>query len=162
MSKRLTHMGHIRSLELLLTKSSCINLGFPRWLSGKESPYYAGEVDLNPGSRRSSGAGNGNPFQYSCLGNPMDTGAWQATVPGVAKSRTWQRLNNNMFKQSRLLMTIIFRWGMTFLISVQFWSLKYEKTALEGKQLAHSLSRIKRIQENQWPMIHFHILQIKS
>ena len=41
-----------------------------------------------PGSGRSPGEGNGNPLQYSCLENPMDRGAWWATVHGVAKSRT--------------------------------------------------------------------------
>ena len=41
-----------------------------------------------PGSGRSPGERNGNPLQYSCLGNPMDRGAWQATVHGVAKSQT--------------------------------------------------------------------------
>ena len=41
-----------------------------------------------PGSRISAGVGNGKPFQYSCLGNPMDRGAWQATVHGVTKCRT--------------------------------------------------------------------------
>ena len=41
-----------------------------------------------PGSRRSPGGGNGNPLQSSCLENPMDGGAWQATVQGVAKSQT--------------------------------------------------------------------------
>ena len=41
-----------------------------------------------PGTGRSPGEGNGNPLQYSCLENPMDRGAWRATVPGVAKSRT--------------------------------------------------------------------------
>ena len=41
-----------------------------------------------PGSERSPGEGNGNPLQYSCLENPMDGGAWWATVHGVAKSRT--------------------------------------------------------------------------
>jgi len=41
-----------------------------------------------PGSGRSLGVGNGNPIQYSSLGNPMDRGAWWATVQGVAKSRT--------------------------------------------------------------------------
>ena len=39
-----------------------------------------------PGSRGSSGGGHGNPLQYSCLENPKDRGAWQATVHGVAKS----------------------------------------------------------------------------
>ena len=41
-----------------------------------------------PGLGRSSGEGNGNPLQYSCLGNPMNRGAWQATVHGVAESDT--------------------------------------------------------------------------
>ena len=41
-----------------------------------------------PGLGRSPGEGNGNPFQYSCMENPMDGGAWWATVHGVAKSRT--------------------------------------------------------------------------
>ena len=45
----------------------------------------AGEVGSIPGSRRSPGEGNSNPFQYSCLGNSMDRGACQATVHGVAK-----------------------------------------------------------------------------
>ena len=48
----------------------------------------AGDLGLIPGSGRSPGDGNGNPLQYSCLDNPMDGGAWQATVPGVAKSWT--------------------------------------------------------------------------
>ena len=57
----------------------------------KKSPANAGgarDLDLIPGSERSPGEGNGNPLQYSCLGNPMDRGAWRATVHGVAKSRT--------------------------------------------------------------------------
>ena len=47
----------------------------------------AGDPGLIPGSGRSSGEGNGNPLQYSCLENPMDRGAWQATVHGVARVR---------------------------------------------------------------------------
>ena len=50
----------------------------------------AGDVGSIPGSGRFPGEGNGNPFQYSCLENPMDRGAWQATVHGVAKSQTQQ------------------------------------------------------------------------
>ena len=60
-------------------------LGLPRWLSGKEFTCQAGEVCLNSGSGSSPGEGNGNPLQYSCLGNPLDRGAWQITVHGVAK-----------------------------------------------------------------------------
>ena len=48
----------------------------------------AGETDSIPGSGKSPGGGNGNPLQCSCLGNPMDRGAWWATVHGVAKSQT--------------------------------------------------------------------------
>ena len=47
------------------------------------------EVGLLSGLGRSLGKGNGNPLQYSCLENPMDRGAWRATVHGVAKSQTW-------------------------------------------------------------------------
>ena len=45
-----------------------------------------GDLGLIPGSGRSAGEGNGNPLQYSCLENPMDGGAWWATVHGVSKS----------------------------------------------------------------------------
>ena len=54
----------------------------------KASAYNAGDPGLIPGSGRSPGERNGNPLQYFCLENPMDRGAWQATVHGVAKSRT--------------------------------------------------------------------------
>ena len=67
--------------------------GLPWWLSGKESAYNAGDTGdpgLIPGLGRSPGGGHGNPLQYSCLENPLDRGAWQATVHRVAKS--WTRL----------------------------------------------------------------------
>ena len=51
-------------------------------------PANAGHTGLIPELGRSPGEGNGNPLQYSCLGNPMDRGAWQATVHRVAKSQT--------------------------------------------------------------------------
>ena len=51
----------------------------------KNPPVNAGDVGSIPGSGRSPREGNGNPLQYSCLGNPMDRGACQATVHGVAK-----------------------------------------------------------------------------
>ena len=57
----------------------------PRWFSGKESAYNAGDIGSIPGSGRSPGEGNGNPLQYSCLGNPMDRGAWEAIVHGIAR-----------------------------------------------------------------------------
>ena len=54
------------------------------WLSGKESVCYSGHMGSIPGLERSPGGGNGNPLQYSCLGNPMDGGAWWSTVHEVA------------------------------------------------------------------------------
>ena len=63
--------------------------GLPWWLSGSEfTCQCVGVTVLIAGLGRSPGEGNGNPFQYSCLGNPMDRGAWQATVHGVAKNQT--------------------------------------------------------------------------
>ena len=54
----------------------------------KNLPAIAGDAGLIPGSGRSPGGGNGNPLQYSCLGNLMDRGAWRATVHVVAESDT--------------------------------------------------------------------------
>ena len=61
--------------------------GLPWWHKGKEFACQTGDLGLIPGFGRSLGERNGNPFQFSCLGNPIDRGAWQATVHGVAKSR---------------------------------------------------------------------------
>ena len=60
-------------------------MGFPGGLDGKESASNAGDPSSIPGSGRSPGEGHGNPLQYSCLENPTDRGAWQATVHVVAK-----------------------------------------------------------------------------
>ena len=65
--------------------------GFPWWLSGKEPPANAGDrgdVGSFPGSGRVPGGRCENPLQYSCWENPMDRGAWWATVHRVAKSQT--------------------------------------------------------------------------
>ena len=67
-------------------------MGFPGGSDGKASACNMEDLGSIPGSGRSPGEGNGNPLQYSCLENPMDREAWQATVHGVAKSQT--RLSN--------------------------------------------------------------------
>ena len=67
-------------------------MGFPGGSEVKASVCNVGDLDSIPGSGRFPGEGNGNPLQYSCLENPMDRGAWWATVHGVEKSQT--RLSN--------------------------------------------------------------------
>jgi len=72
-----------------------LELSLSRWLSSKESTGNAGDTGSIPGSGRSPGGENGNPFQCSCLENPVDRGAWWATVHGVIKeSYTTEQLNN--------------------------------------------------------------------
>ena len=68
------------------------DIGFPDGSDGKES-CNPGDPDLIPGSGRSPGEGNGNPLQYSYLGNPIDRGMWQATVHEVTKeyNMTWTK-----------------------------------------------------------------------
>ena len=71
-----------------LMKSSWIH-GFPGGSDGKECTCHAGDLDSIPGSGRFPGEGNdGYPLQYSWLENPMDRGAWWATVQGILKSQT--------------------------------------------------------------------------
>ena len=61
---------------------------FPGGSDGKASAYSVGDLGSIPGLGKSSGEGSGNLLEYSCLENPMDGGAWLATVHGVAKNRT--------------------------------------------------------------------------
>ena len=77
-----------------------------------------------PGLGRSPGEGHGNPLQYSCLENPMDRGAWWATVHGVAKSRT-QLKRLSMYAFTTLIQKV----------SEKRWSMKEHVTAyMSGKQ----------------------------
>ena len=73
----------------------CIYIhGVPCSSNSKESACYAGDQGSIPGSGRSSGEGNGNPLQCSCLGNPMDRGAWWATVCGVTELDRTEQLTH--------------------------------------------------------------------
>ena len=66
-------------------------MSLPGGSDDKESAHFVGDLGLIPGLGRSPGGEHGNPFQYSFLENPMDRGAWQATVQGGAKSRAQLR-----------------------------------------------------------------------
>ena len=78
----------IQNLSLGLCILLLLVQGFLGGSDGKESACNAGDLDSIPGLRRSPGEGNGNPLQYSCLGNPMERGAWYAIGQGVAQSQT--------------------------------------------------------------------------
>ena len=67
--------------------------GFPGGSMVKNPPANAGDQGAISGSGRAPGGGHGNPLQYSCLENPMDRGAWQATVLEVAKA--WTQLSTH-------------------------------------------------------------------
>ena len=70
-----------------LRKINAIMMGFPGGSEVKASACNTEDLDLIPGLGRFPGERNGNPLQYSCLENPMDRGAWWATVHRVAKSQ---------------------------------------------------------------------------
>ena len=80
--------GNLAQMLTLVFIRSLAVLGFPEGSDGKESTCNARDPALIPGLGRSPGEENGYPFQYSCLENSMDKGAWQATVHGVTKSQT--------------------------------------------------------------------------
>ena len=81
-------MPHLFKKTYKLKLYGFILMDIPGGSEGKASACNAGDLGSIPGSRRSPGEGNGNPLKYSCLENPMDRGAWWATVHGVTKSRT--------------------------------------------------------------------------
>ena len=83
-------ISQARILDWVAISSSRISSQLPGGSDGKVSVYDVRDLGSIPGSGRSTreGEGNGNPLQYYCLENPMDRGAWSATVHGVSKSRT--------------------------------------------------------------------------
>ena len=83
-----------------------VRSGFPGGIAVKNSPANAGDTDLIPGLGRFSGERNGNSFQYSCLGNPMDRGTWQATVHGGHK-RIRHDLATKQQQQKQLIYNIV-------------------------------------------------------
>ena len=99
-----------KTIGLMVKVSSVIyylcNLGLPRWLSDKESTCQARDMGFIPGLERSPGEGNGNPLQYSCLGNPLDRGACWATVHGVTESDMFYWLNSSTLGQKNLCISV--------------------------------------------------------
>ena len=81
-------MGYMELLEARIKGVATTFMGFPGCSAGKESACKAGDLGSIPGLGRSPGGRHGNPLQYSCLENPTDRGARQATAHGVTKSQT--------------------------------------------------------------------------
>ena len=79
--------GDLDGKEVQKGGDRCI-LGFPGGSDGKESACSVGDLGSVPALGRSPAGGNGNPLQYSCQGNPIDRGTWQATVHGAMKTQT--------------------------------------------------------------------------
>ena len=75
-------------MEMKINPNSKMAGGFPGGSVVKKLPASAGDSGSIPGLERFPREANGNPLQYSCLGNPMDRGAWWATVNGVTKTQT--------------------------------------------------------------------------
>ena len=107
----------------------------PGWLSGKESACNAGDTCLIPGLGRSPGGGHGNPLQYSCLGNPMDRGAWPATEHRVTKSPT-------QLKQLSMHHTYLIRTTTT------------KDQSVEGRERT-----LRRLSRSQSPLVPTHLPQ---
>ena len=86
------------SKSFWFTRSVCFNT---RWLNGKESACQCRRRRFDPWMGRAPGWENGNALQYPCLENPVDRGAWWATVHGVTKSQTqlsdWARMHTCMY-----------------------------------------------------------------
>ena len=85
-SHKVLHPLPIPSPPLLCIWEGPGGAGLPQWLRGEGSACIVGDSGSVPGLGRLPGGANGNPLQYSCLGNPMDRGAWWAPVHGVTKS----------------------------------------------------------------------------
>ena len=78
---------HARCFHITVINFLVHKMGFPGGSDSKASACNVGDLGLIPGLGRSHVEGNGNPFQYSCLENYMDRGAWRATVYGIPKSQ---------------------------------------------------------------------------
>ena len=96
----ISYLHHIIRVLYYLTQPTLLSFSFNRHYSNntwgfpggsvlKDPPANAGDESLLPGSGKSPAGGHGNPFQYSCLGNPMDRRVWWTTVHEVANSWTW-------------------------------------------------------------------------
>ena len=118
-----------------------VPVGLARWLSGKESTCNAGDTGSIPGSGQSSGAGNGNPLQYSCLENPMDS------EPGRPQSVGSQRVRHersDLAQSSYWLWSWVWGVGLTdlpcdWLMPIHVWQYLLQLKNGRTKNCPHSI-----------------------
>ena len=130
-------VGHDWVTDLIWSDLNTIT-GFPGGSEVKASACNAGDLGSTPGLGRSPGEGNGNALRYSCLENPMDGGAWWATVHGVAKS--WIRLISALFAMT--LPQIKCQYNMIFWCSEQVSPVSWVSTSLLKRSLSTEDNRI--------------------
>ena len=98
--------------------------GLPRWLSGRKSACSGGDTGSIPGSERCPGGGSSNLVQYSCLENPMDREAWQATAHAVAKTehvREWARVHTDTHTCTQTHTETCWKWKWRLLRCVRLF-----------------------------------------
>ena len=98
-------------------------MDFPGGSDGKESTCNAEDLGSIPGLRRYPGGGNSNPLHHSCLGNPVDRGAWQTTIHEVAKSDTieWLTLLLLSFSNEKFQFGEVYYGYMTLVLEEAGW-----------------------------------------
>ena len=128
---------HRKSLALTGTREV---MGFPGGSNSEESACNVGDLGSIPGLGKSLGEGYSNPLQYSCLENPMDRGAWWATVHEVSKSRTWLSAAAQHTWRGRYSWPSISQLPIHGWLTLPMWSLPQIQTAnytISHKGLGH-------------------------
>ena len=121
-------------------------------------PANAGDTENTgsiAGSERSPGGRNGDPLHYSCLENPMDRGAWQATVPGVLKSQAWLSdwANRHIKKKKEKKKLRYIKWNTHNYTDCNF---KKKKPILAGSQVS-LISTQQCFWNNLWILLNFQV-----
>ena len=116
-----THIHKIGNTVDMILKPVICQTGLPRWLSSKESICQAGDAGSTSGLGRSPGEGKGNPFQFSCLGNPMDRGGCK-------------RVGNNLAAKQQISQTVVIvDIIILFLIHYKFFKYRIWQTIMHAK-----------------------------
>ena len=119
---------------LALCLSLWLSPAFPSGSVGKESAYSSGDAGLITGWGRSSGVGHDNPPQYSCLENPMDSGAWRSIDHAVTMSQTWLKWLSMHAMSFSCFMSLSVSWALVYFCVLSFfffivWTFDYSTSS---------------------------------